>query len=107
MEICFPRLFKFDNKLRNLIRKTKSTMKHKVVSDTGWLFDKTTSIVRRGILDYVRTITYDRILSKEELQSVLNFLSTDACPGQGVWLIHSSEKDSKTYSFKTVCDSSD
>jgi hypothetical protein len=91
--------FKFDcfNKLQSAFASLL------VVSDSGWVL-QSSSIPRRGIMDYKRTIEFARALSEREWELTKMFLARDNCPG---WTGISSHALGKSYTFTTTHDSSD
>lgn len=86
-------------------------MRPKIIADTEWCHNKLTSIPRRGINDYERTISFERELSDDELKEICKELQDDKdCPG---WTgvrgrrIDMPKDDLFIYRFYTTWDSSD
>lgn len=77
----------------------------KRLNDTGWVMNKLTSRPQRGIVDFERTIEYDRILTESELYEERESLSKDNCPGY--WGVTGRNLKNNTYIFFTTQDSSD
>jgi hypothetical protein len=94
------RFFKFDCLPKINDEFTKLPM----VSDYGWEI-QSSSIPRRGIMDYQRTIEFARALTEREVELVRMYLARDNCPGwTGIGYRYMSNN---TYTFNTTHDSSD
>ncbi len=77
-----------------------------IVSDDNWGMDEGTSIPRRGIRDYNRTIEFERELTPDELASAKEWVGLVKCPGwTGVTVRH--REGTTSYTFRTTYDSSD
>lgn len=80
------------------------SMPCQLIDDTGWK-QTNSSLPGRGILDFVRTLSFERDLSIDEVDDLRYWLSTDNCPGwTGVGVYHLG--DGK-YKCTTTHDSSD
>jgi len=79
--------------------------KLKIINDSGWKLDERTSIISRGIRDYVRKIKFAKKLTRDELKAFIELSQRTDCPG---WtLIGYNWLSENTYSFTTTMDSSD
>jgi hypothetical protein len=77
----------------------------KVLSDSWWSMDNFTSRPERGIRDFIRTIKFERDLSKEELADVIYWMLNDKYPGiAGITFTNCGDG---VYSCSTTLDSSD
>lgn len=81
----------------------------RVVYDTGWTVDEATSIPRRGITDYNRTILFSEPLTDSQMTNIVNLLETVNCPGwTGVRVLNPMNcPEGCSYTFRTTWDSSD
>jgi hypothetical protein len=81
----------------------------KLLQDTRWSHDRSTSIPTRGINDFNRSMTFERQLKPEQLQTLVEWLAKNQCPGwTGVMASHHPQADgSCDYNFHTTWDSSD
>lgn len=77
-----------------------------IVSDSGWALNQYTSITRRGISDYDRTIRFKSAPDQETLTKVITYLRDVNCPG---WTgVHARDLgEGLLYKFSTTYDSSD
>jgi hypothetical protein len=76
-----------------------------VTSDSGWSLDEGSSIPRRGIRDFNRTIVFERPLTVKEELVVQKYLLRDNCPG---WTgVSGGKRGENTYTYRTTYDSSD
>jgi hypothetical protein len=82
-----------------------------ITGDSNWVYQAGTSVPKRGIIDYKRTMTCSRILSHEEVGIIVEFLSRANCPGCTGVVGHSEHemdnKEKNVYEFTTTWDSSD
>jgi hypothetical protein len=77
----------------------------KVVEDSGWTHNAHTSIPRRGINDYERTMTFAAKLTDDQLKAWCRWLESDNCPG---WTgVRGYVQMNNAYKFTTTYDSSD
>lgn len=75
-----------------------------ILEDSGWSVCDST-LAHRGIVDYIRVVTFDSDLTDAELTIYKKLLAKDKCPG---WTgIHDRRTGAGTYHFKTTMDSSD
>lgn len=76
-----------------------------VVSDSDWRINNLTSRPQRGIRDYDRFIKFERDLTVDELDKLVQWLAENNSPGwTGIW---SKKVSDFEYRFQTTWDSSD
>lgn len=77
-----------------------------ILRDTRWEVDSFSSIPQRGILDYVRYVTWDAMPTKAEVEYARQWLESDN-PGHTRVSARPVVGTSHTWRFETTFDSSD